>query len=276
MAHSARTDDQAVGDNDGPVGRHDPGLDASAGPTPRGGPWERTRGRPESAGWWGASSVTKKFGTNAGRGKRPRRRTASSPRPRRPWTPTSARPDFPGHTRPRRKSRLRTAGRSGPRGPFSLVGSGPLGCTALLRPPGAGEATERPLWPATAARLLRGAVPTNAEAADERRGRRLRAVSPATSSGRFPGNARAARCSSCHGRSVQRRLSPGSRPPRCAVLRGAGSGGPLGALLGLAGVRVRGHLRPGGGPGAGGERGRAGCAGWGPPGGREPSAREVQ
>lgn len=54
-------------------------------------------------------------------------------RPRPPLT------RLPDPTRPGRKSRLRALGRSGPRGPFSLVGSAPRLCTVLLPPSGAGE-----------------------------------------------------------------------------------------------------------------------------------------
>lgn len=87
---------------------------------------------------------------------------------------------------------------------------------------------------------------------DVRRGHRLPAVPPATPRGRSPGNTLPAAASS-HGCAVPPRVQQRSRPPQRAVLPGAGSGGTLGALLGLVGVRVRGHLRLGAGPGAGGE-----------------------
>lgn len=75
---------------------------------------------------------------------------------------------FPGPTQTHRKSRLSVPGRSSPRGPVSLVGSAPFRCIALLRPPRGGETSERPLWPTTAARLLRGALPTGAAATASR------------------------------------------------------------------------------------------------------------
>nr|XP_025138408.1 protein DENND6B isoform X8 [Bubalus bubalis] len=66
----------------------------------------------------------------------------------------------------------------------------------------------------------------------------------------------------------RRRAAGGSRPPLRAVVRDAGPGDALGTLLGLAGVRVRGHLRPGAGPGAGAgvpqrlpAHGQGGCLG---------------
>lgn len=241
-----------AGDDDGPVGRHDSGLGASAGPTPTGGPWERTRGGPGSAGWWDASSGAKKLRASAGQGGRPP-----------PPTRLESAPAAPGDPDPRLTRRPRSHAAPpeapppdfGPLWPARAILTGALGASRLhCAPPAARGGRGR--GKAALARHRRSTAPRRGP--DERRGRRLRAVSPATSSGRFPGNARAARCSRGHGCSVPPRPPPGSRPPRRAVLRGASSGGPLGALLGLAGVRVRGHLRPGGGPGAGGERGRRG------------------
>lgn len=159
---------------------------------------------------------------------------------------------FPGPTQTRRKSRLSVPGRSSLRGPVSLVGSAPFRCIALLRPPGGGETSERPLWPTTAARLLRGELPTCAAATASRQ-------LPGNASWPFPRQRAAGRYSLRDGPAVGRLAPPASRPPWRAVLGGAGSSDALGALLGLAGVRVRGHLRPGAGTGAGGERGAEGA-----------------
>ncbi|XP_023365163.1 protein DENND6B isoform X2 [Otolemur garnettii] len=59
-----------------------------------------------------------------------------------------------------------------------------------------------------------------------------------------------------HGRAAWSGVSQGSRLPGCGRAEdlgshGGGAGGGLDALLRLVGVRVRGHLRPGAGPGSG-------------------------
>lgn len=130
----------------------------------------------------------------------------SQPRPRPEATP--------GPTGPGQKSRLRARGRSGPLGPFSLAGSSPLRCTALLRPSGGGRAHGR----AALVRDGRSTAPPRGPSV--RRGCRPLAVSPATPPGRSPGNARLAAAVSV----MDSLSSAGPRPPRDRLgVRSSGS-----------------------------------------------------
>lgn len=221
--------------------------------------------------------------THGGRESRPRTRPpASAPPPPRvsellpaapPEAPTSQRRPRRRH-RPPRKSRLLA--------PAALAREGPSRWWAGRRPRHARRSSGRQGRAGqSGAPLVRGGRSTAPRRGPFRcRGSRLRAVPPATRGGRSPRS---------HGRAVRRRASPGSLQPGRGVSRSAGCGGALGAVLGLAGVRVRGHLRPGAGPGAGGERGgRAAGAegaagrgrgrpggGGGGPGGVGPRSREL-